>query len=454
MSEFNFKRSFANPLVNKLNAEVRKKVERQKGQLLLLPSVADIENALTDIKYDKSRLEIAYNAGRQKALVLQKSYTSTRKGKLRYNRLREKWGDIKFKHAGLKLAGISADVVTDETAFLVSNFKSSINSVKKAILNELNLSVAAKKEASFKFHKGHGEGGLAVSQVQIASAFARTSIIEGVSPQDLADLFESFITEADMTEEYKKDSIAILKELKSTYVNVVSPDGTLKGEYFSIITFQSSGDNQLDKKFEQAFITQFRKFISSQKLQNFIEQENSPSINKKLKGFFTHTFESSIKSSRVRKTKSKLPKPGSKSTGKARVKKKIEDSTLTLNEKTKRRKKLQQKETSKKTPELDVLHLKALINAKLPATVRKNMVAPGLINRTGRFAASAQVENIIVTDKGFPSIGHTYQKFPYQTFEPGYSKGNIDRDPRRVIDKSVREIANDLLAGRFYTRSL
>jgi len=106
------------------------------------------------------------------------------------------------------------------------------------------------------------------------------------------------------------------------------------------------------------------------------------------------------------------------------------------------------------TSAINLNALKAQINAKLPAIVRKNMLPPGLVNRTGRFAASARVDSIIATEKGFPSIGYTYMKFPYQTFEPGFAKGDFDRDPRRVIDKSVREIANELLTGRFYTRSL
>jgi len=96
--------------------------------------------------------------------------------------------------------------------------------------------------------------------------------------------------------------------------------------------------------------------------------------------------------------------------------------------------------------------LAALLNKKLPAAVAKNMGAPGLIYRTGRFANSVQVTDITRTTKGFPSIGYTYQRNPYQTFEPGFKQGSQDRDPRKVIDRSIREIAAELLIGRFYTR--
>ena len=50
-----------------------------------------------------------------------------------------------------------------------------------------------------------------------------------------------------------------------------------------------------------------------------------------------------------------------------------------------------------------------------------------------------------------------YQKDPYQVFEVG--KGvepwsTSQRDPRKLIDKSIREVAAELALGRFYTRRL
>jgi hypothetical protein len=104
-----------------------------------------------------------------------------------------------------------------------------------------------------------------------------------------------------------------------------------------------------------------------------------------------------------------------------------------------------------------LLKLQALLNARLPKEVMGNMKLPGLQNRSGRFASSVRVQNIVSTPKGFPSIGYTYQKNPYQIFEQGAGKapwGNSDRDPRAVIEKSMRDIAADLLKARFYTRRL
>ena len=100
------------------------------------------------------------------------------------------------------------------------------------------------------------------------------------------------------------------------------------------------------------------------------------------------------------------------------------------------------------------LKLMALINAKLPQTVAKNMGAPRLENRTGRFASSVRITDISTTRQGFPSIGYTYQKNPYGVFEntSGTRFASPDRDPRKLIDASVREVAALFGLGRIYTR--
>tara|TARA_Y100000004_G_C8928310_1_gene418696 strand:- start:308 stop:1681 length:1374 start_codon:yes stop_codon:yes gene_type:complete len=101
------------------------------------------------------------------------------------------------------------------------------------------------------------------------------------------------------------------------------------------------------------------------------------------------------------------------------------------------------------------MELAGLLNQKLPRTVRKNMGPPGLENVTGRFASSVRVTDVTATPKGFPSIGYTYEKNPYQVFEMSQGVApwaTPDRDPRNVIDRSIREIAAEMAIGRFFTR--
>jgi len=110
---------------------------------------------------------------------------------------------------------------------------------------------------------------------------------------------------------------------------------------------------------------------------------------------------------------------------------------------------------TKKSPLQDMLKLVVQFNSKLPQTVRKNMGSPQLNNITGRFANSTQVTDVQITPQGFPSVGYTYRKDPYQVFEEGLGSppwANGQRDPRELIDRSIREIAAELAMGRIYTR--
>ena len=82
------------------------------------------------------------------------------------------------------------------------------------------------------------------------------------------------------------------------------------------------------------------------------------------------------------------------------------------------------------------------------------MGSPRLNMRTGRFAGSARVTDIQATPAGYPSIGYTYEKSPYSVFEStsGTRFASVERDPRGLIDLSIREIAQQMAIGRFYTR--
>ena len=85
------------------------------------------------------------------------------------------------------------------------------------------------------------------------------------------------------------------------------------------------------------------------------------------------------------------------------------------------------------------------------------MTEPRLVSRSGRFASSVRATDVVKTPQGFPSVGYTYQRNPYQIFEDGMGKepwANGQRDPRQLIDQSIREIAVRFALGRLYTRRL
>lgn len=99
--------------------------------------------------------------------------------------------------------------------------------------------------------------------------------------------------------------------------------------------------------------------------------------------------------------------------------------------------------------------LKELIQAQLSERLLGNMQPPALRNRTGRFRQSAQVQNVMVGPRGGTEVQYTYMKDPYATFEPGGKMGSRDRDPRKLIGGTIREIAMEITGNKFIrTRSM
>lgn len=94
--------------------------------------------------------------------------------------------------------------------------------------------------------------------------------------------------------------------------------------------------------------------------------------------------------------------------------------------------------------------LKENINRKLPDAVEANMGRPGLEYQSGRFANSVKLDNLIQGPKTV--IGeYSYMENPYATFE------NSDRwpsgyNPRPLITKSIRELAQKALGNKFTLR--
>ena len=97
------------------------------------------------------------------------------------------------------------------------------------------------------------------------------------------------------------------------------------------------------------------------------------------------------------------------------------------------------------------LALATLINRALPEVVASKMTSPALNYRTGRFSRSAEVKNISVGPRGGTAVEYTYMKDPYQTFEPGFAMGSTQRDPRKIIGESIREIAQGIVGNKFLT---
>lgn len=93
---------------------------------------------------------------------------------------------------------------------------------------------------------------------------------------------------------------------------------------------------------------------------------------------------------------------------------------------------------------VNMQNLIPMLNQKLPELVKSNMGKNGALhNRTGRFAESVEV--LSISGDGL-NVGFTYQADPYAVFE---SQGR--RDPRSLIDISIRQAAAGIMSTRFST---
>lgn len=129
--------------------------------------------------------------------------------------------------------------------------------------------------------------------------------------------------------------------------------------------------------------------------------------------------------------------------------------TTTINESLASSMKFDFVQTRKKENRTNWSSLIPIINSKLANQVRSNMHAPRLVNRTGRFAESARVVGVTETDKGYPSFAIDYERDPYNVFDPvvGRSPWNTpERNPRALVELSVRQIVAEMAIGRFYVR--
>ena len=431
MSKQSFERSFQKPLLRKLDAEARKAVTRQRGQLLILADTKDLEAvilATTGAKPKASQLKKALEQAKKHAKKLQSNFKT--RNKRRYNAIVAKLPEIKLSHT------------LNEDMFIVSSFSRSITTIKNTMLKTLvaegAITSEQSKDVSKNLHKGHGSSGNAVSQVQIASS---VSALDTPTKKLLLYNLEGAFRSGDLD----KISHREIKRLITDGEQIVTKKGKLTANYVSVIAFQSGAENIKDSAEEKAVKAVFRKFIGNL-TPELLNMQGSSTLKEKSAAMVVNKF----KGKKGVKVNSKPVKMHTKT--KVSSKGTVSKASVALS--AKKLKTAKKRKKAKSSAASQPLQLLGLINQKLPETVRKNMQSPALVNRTGRFADSVKVTEIAQTPKGFPSIGYTYRRNPYQVFEEGSSGNwsNGERDPRDLIDKSIREIAAQFAIGRFYTR--
>jgi hypothetical protein len=101
----------------------------------------------------------------------------------------------------------------------------------------------------------------------------------------------------------------------------------------------------------------------------------------------------------------------------------------------------------------NLISLQLLINAQLTQRIKENMGTGNrkdILNlRTGRFAESVKVERLSESRAGMITAFYTYMRNPYATFsEGGRQETPRSRDPKLLISKSIREIAQSKVQNR------
>jgi len=284
---------------------------------------------------------------------------------------------------------------------------------------------------------GHEEQGRGIATSVMAMAQAKKQFVDrGVMEQEQVQTVWNEIEAA--------------VGMKIDHKQYIDADGNIDKTYIPVLTYQEAVTNQEQVKDEKALAE-----ATEQRLQNLADMEGSTPLRDAIAQITMYNL-AGTKHKRKKTTgeKKKVIREHSKANKTGKVKRK-RPTTVVKDSGVGNLKSLRPKRKKTAGTNFDPLHYLAIINKQLPQTVKKNMGAPALENRTGRFAGSVKLTEVGKTKQGHISFGYTYQQDPYRVFEVGSGKAPWAipaRDPKKIIDGSIREIAANLALGRFYTR--
>ena len=418
---------------NKQDTSARKALEKQHGQILIINKKRFMTNLTQLVPQLKNNQSIKDEIWREFTTRLK-----SLEAKVRSDRLKEL---RTHKIIGLKATDAVFYVATYGTARRAksSTLKRVIKIIFKKRGKELssadneNLNRVGGSDNKFGAQLGHSESfggqtvGFAASTVRAAAA--RDSIRQFTgSSQDREVLLKGFT-------QYER----IIK-VDLEHVQNIDAKGITK-KYIPILSWQTAMSNQELAKTEATAIKNFTKYMK-----DVVDNEGSTKLLQGLEDVTLYELSSGIKKSKKKVTGTPRKKVKEKSKGSAKAKVKYKSSVNVVKDSS-IGKGVVPKVGGAQQSLIPLASLIGPLNEQINRTVKDNMGAPRLVNRTGRFAGSVRVTDITATPQGFPSIGYTYQRGPYDVFE-----SSPDRDPRKLIDRSIREIAAQFAIGRFYTR--
>lgn len=472
MSKSSIRKNISNQLLKKLSAEentrVRKSLQRSgRPQVLFLEDLSFVNESIKElnkrhgerlgklntIRPTKSMLTYA----RSQAKVLQDKFISN-------NYFHTKGSQtIENTLAGRTIKERDPrtfKLILEGKAFVVPSFGSLSRLKRKIIEHVVEGTEDQLKKLKSSVDRGHGAGrGSPVSNLTIQQGLQQASTIADDPEtalqigQDLRSYLSTKVEEGELDVGALTEIDAVLLEYDS---NVTKTKG-VSANYIPYITYQNKYQNRgIDAAREKQTLKLVRQYFEEIGIQKLIDVEGSSSIRDKT---FSVLVEP-IVNVKIKDKKVKIDKKINPRKVKLKTEGFIKERTKKSSSKggVKRRKKtlaasapLQTRATQSSASLANIL---GVLNARLPDTVLSNMGPPGLENRTGRFAASVKATDVSLTKQGFPSVGYTYRKDPYQVYETtsGSRFSDSNRDPRPLIDKSIREIMAQYFLGRIYTR--
>lgn len=453
MSKASFQRNYVKPLLQRLAEDQRNKVESLRGQIVQLnrDTIDDIAYVAENV-YQR-RINIpeavkvkALNNARAEAKKMQARFE--KKDLARFKRLEETAAKIGI--FGIKSSSEYFIVEIFKTKSKYDNYSDSINHIKDVILNTMvesgALTSGRAAATSSRIQRGHGDVGEAVSEFQIARSLTGIST-QGDKRDKFRDALRNHILQGGVIVEGRDNTIL---NLLSHYKSRVDPKGNIRNTYTSVVSFQIGRENTgIDATEERLLIEGFRKFLG-ELTPKVLGMKGSSSLKDKIEFAVSSAAVPKIKGKNVKVSKKiKKAELNTEASSKDKIKVGGGRGTYIKN------KPIRDPKTGRfisKEQAQSPYNLLAILNAKLPDVVASHMHWPRLRYRTGRFASSVRATDVQTTPQGYPSIGYTYMKYPYQTFEVGYAQGTEERDPRPLIDMSIREIASTMAMGRFFTR--
>lgn len=272
-----------------------------------------------------------------------------------------------------------------------------------------------------------------------------------------ASIYEAGINPLTLVQELRRNKFITRKDLVDVYENILEISSyyqndnkvfEIKGSTVSGVLKSGKVNEEEGRSGVNNRVTAFKKALEAAiKSNNWVEQAASDSyrayVYKQLGNAIKAAGGKSTAAGKVNKTPAKTNssiKVSERTTAK-------QYSPINLKS---------EKNRKSNRPLINLNAINAYVNSRLPVAIRANMgIAGRLRNRSGAFSESAKVVGAEVTPQGHPTLLYTYARSPYDVFDPVLGKtpwNTPARDPKPLIEKSIRDIARDLAIGRFYVR--